>query len=92
MKKEWAYMVKKNGAVVGHANTPYGAKRTARRNGAKLYPETAAELYRDGIYRSDGECLSITELSGMMPFGAAVDAYNSIGYASFFSCFLTESA
>ena len=43
---------------------------------------------RDGIYRSDGECLSITELSDMMPWGAAVDAYNSIGYASFSSCFL----
>ena len=88
MKKEWAYMVKKNGAVVGHANTPYGAKRTARRNGAKLYPETADEMDRDGIYRSDGECLSITELSDMMPWSAAVDAYNSIGYASFSSCFL----
>ena len=84
-------MVKKNGAVVGHANTPYGAKRTARRNGAKLYPECAAEMDRDGIYRSDGECLSITELSGMMPFGAAVDAYNSIGYASFSSCFLSSA-
>ena len=84
-------MVKKNGAVVGHANTPYGARRTAKRNGAKLYPECAAELYRDGIYRADGECLSITELSDMMPWGAAVDAYNATGYASFASCFL-ESA
>ena len=91
MKKEWAYMVKKNGTVVGHANTPYGARRTAKRNGAKLFPETAAELYRDGIYRADGECLSITELSDMMPWGSAVHAYNAIGYASFASCFL-ESA
>lgn len=91
MRKIWNYKVLKDGAVVGHANTPYGAKRTAKRNGAKLYPETAAELYRDGIYRSDGECLSITELSDMMPWGAAVDSYNAIGYASFASCFL-ESA
>ena len=91
MKKIWNYKVLKDGAVVGHANTPYGAKRTARRNGAKLYPETADEMDRDGIYRSDGECLSITELSGMMPFGAAVDAYNSIGYASFSSCFLSSA-
>lgn len=87
MKKEWAYMVKKNGAVVGHANTPYGAKRTARRNGAKLYPETADEMDRDGIYRSDGECLMIPELASMMSWGAAVDAYNSISGACFDSCF-----
>ena len=92
MSKIWNYKVLKDGAVVGHANTPYGAKRTARRNGAKLYPETADELYRDGIYRADGETLSIAELSDMMPWGSAVDAYNSIGYASFSSCFLTESA
>lgn len=92
MRKIWNYKVLKDGAVVGHANTPYGARRTAKRNGAKLFPECAAELYRDGIYRADGECLSITELSDMMPWCAAVDAYNSIGYASFSSCFLTESA
>lgn len=91
MGKIWNYKVLKNGAVVGHANTPYGARRTAKRNGAKLFPETAAELYRDGIYRADGECLSITELSDMMPWGSAVHAYNAIGYASFASCFL-ESA
>ena len=88
MKKEWAYMVKKNGAVVGHANTPYGASRTAKRNGAKLYPETADEMDRDGIYRSDGERLMIPELASMMSWGAAVDAYNSISGACFDSCFL----
>lgn len=88
MRKIWNYKVLKDGIEVGHANTPYGAKRTAKRNGAKLFPETAAELYRDGIYRADGECLSITEMSGMMPWGAALDAYNVTGYASFASCFL----
>lgn len=88
MRKIWNYKVLKDGIEVGHANTPYGASRTARRNGAKLFPECAAELYRDGIYRADGETLSITELSGMMSFGAAVDVYNAVGYASFSSCFL----